>query len=461
MIHYKYFILILTFSFILSNGLAQTRSVKLHGHVSDTTGAVVAYANTIFLGEDGHIKFGTQTNEDGIFSIDLPVGVYTLIIQSLGYKEYRNPIALRIDTILNVSLIPTSILLDEINVGRSPIIRLADRYIVNVGDTPKAIGKNGIDILRTSPGIWISEDGDISINGKKGTKIIVNDKLIDRDGEILIRYLENIQAEDIQHIEIIPSSGAEYDANFTGGAIKIICKKKHTDGFDVSISSQASNAFRKNNIWAAGSAVDLKYHQNKIDLYSNFSYKRNSIYTAVNEKNVYNTPKIHQESCGEKTGKNTYLNGNIKLIYAIDTNQSVGIEGNLVLNPYKTTHNSYMETSGDILSTANSLFKETQHTKWISLTGNYLFDINEKGSSLKLLFDYNFHKQKDTTVFKSYVNDLSDSTYNNPIVTTNNIFTATADYKWNLNNGSSFDFGLKYNYNLTKNTISYNYFQTE
>ena len=44
------------------------------------------------------------------------------------------------------------------------IRREADRFVVDIANSPIAMGKDGEELLKTAPGVWIQDDK-ISING--------------------------------------------------------------------------------------------------------------------------------------------------------------------------------------------------------------------------------------------------------------------------------------------------------
>lgn len=71
--------------------------------------------------------------------------------------------------------------LPEITVRSSKIKRNADRFIMQV--TPSS-GKNGIELLKEAPGVWLSDKG-ISINGASGAKVYINGQEVRLEGELL------------------------------------------------------------------------------------------------------------------------------------------------------------------------------------------------------------------------------------------------------------------------------------
>ena len=67
--------------------------------------------------------------------------------------------------------------IDEVVVKAQMIRREADRFVVDVANSDAAIGKDGTELLRQSPGVWVKDD-EISINGSAGTKIFINNREI-------------------------------------------------------------------------------------------------------------------------------------------------------------------------------------------------------------------------------------------------------------------------------------------
>ena len=78
----------------------------------------------------------------------------------------------------------------------------------------------------------LSDEGNVTVYGRSGTQIMVNDRLLRESGTELVTYLQSLQASDIQKIEVIPFAGAEYDANAKGGIIKITLKKLREEGME-------------------------------------------------------------------------------------------------------------------------------------------------------------------------------------------------------------------------------------
>lgn len=187
-------------------------------------------------------------------------------IALLGYEKKQRGITIVHDTDLGrIVLDPSEISLQGVEVKAAPIVREADRFIVNVADMPQAIGRTAVEMLKLSPGVWIRDD--IAIFGKKGAKVMINNRLLRETGEDLINYLNQIPAEDILRIEIVPNSGAEYDADMTAGIIKITLKRKRDNGIDGAVGIYYSHAF-SNASSTTSPSFNLNYRNDRLSLYA-------------------------------------------------------------------------------------------------------------------------------------------------------------------------------------------------
>lgn len=59
----------------------------LGGRVFDRNGAVVVGSEVSLTGDQG-TRFGTVTNEEGIYRVDLPAGFYNLQIRANGFSNF-------------------------------------------------------------------------------------------------------------------------------------------------------------------------------------------------------------------------------------------------------------------------------------------------------------------------------------------------------------------------------------
>ena len=173
---------------------AQTSpTFSLTGQVVNDQGETVDYATVQLRHQQDSTRFyGAITDEEGKFTLTVPKGDYQLRISFLGYQEYSQELAVNGKTDLGKLEMSTSAVnLQEVVVTANLITREADRYVVNLGNTPLAIGRDAKEALMLAPGVWVSNRGEISVNGRTGTRVMVNERLLHETGEELLAYLQS------------------------------------------------------------------------------------------------------------------------------------------------------------------------------------------------------------------------------------------------------------------------------
>lgn len=155
--------------------------------------------------------------------------------------------------------------LDEITVRPQYIRHQNNHYTIQVSPAEK--GKNGEDLLRQAPGIWLSQ-GKISINGSSGTRVFIDGREIRLEGELFTNYLQSLKSEDIARIEVYPVAGAEHDANMKGGIIQIWMKRNRNKGteFSAAVTTQVGKNYQQYQ-----PHIGWKYHCSHLDWYGSLS----------------------------------------------------------------------------------------------------------------------------------------------------------------------------------------------
>lgn len=460
------FILCAFTSLGLSARTQNDRPVTLKGHAVTEEKAPVDYATVMLTAKADSTKvYGSITDEKGGFTVEMPKGSYRLKISFMGYDSFEREVNLAADTDLGeLTMKPSSVMLDEVVVTANMVTREADRFVVNVAATPLSAGKTGKEMLALSPGVWITDKGDLSVNGRGGTQVIVNDRVLKETGEELVAYLENLKAEDILKIEVIPYAGAEYDANATGGVIKITLKKQREEGLEGAVSMRYYTSIVDQKAWNYQPSLNLNYKYNALSLYSKVGYRRNN-WTGGNMESdrFLDRDRIMDANTG-MAHRQSHTTFQLGSVYDINDKQSVGAEFNMTENPY---HNN---TDGTALAiengnslTSQSLSRSTTDYSLMSFTANYSLKLDTLGSTFKLLLDYNRRNGDDHSDYHSLYSGFRnlDSTYRSDIITLNNIYSATADFDIALSKVSKLTTGIKYTNNGMDNSTLYEYLKNE
>ena len=77
---------------------AQTPTAVVNGQVRDTSGAAIPNASVEVINDATNVRYATETNEEGIYSVpNLPPGTYHIRVSKQGFKTIVHP-----DITLNV-----------------------------------------------------------------------------------------------------------------------------------------------------------------------------------------------------------------------------------------------------------------------------------------------------------------------------------------------------------------------
>lgn len=438
----------------------QSQTISIQGHVCSQQFEPVSFA-TVQMSSmtDSTQMFFQVTDDQGNFIFTLPKGDYHMHISFLGYEAIDQILHLQKSVQLrDLVLTPSSIQLEEVVVRGNFISRQADRFVMNIGNIPLAMGRDGKDILSLAPGVMLSDEGNVTVYGRSGTQIMVNDRLLRESGTELVTYLQSLQASDIQKIEVIPFAGAEYDANAKGGIIKITLKKLREEGMEGFVNMSYNHSLVNNKAWQMRPSINLKYRHNKFSLYSNIAVNRDISGNEMQETTLFLPSLSRQQSEGEKDNNRTYQALQLGTLYDINDRQSIGLEVNISRNPSSGQTSSSTNINEEGKKTiVSSLFAPRQKMNQISIVGNYTLKLDTAGSAFKVLVDYNRRHVDNYTHYISMYSGFQnyDTTYRNISPTFNNIYTLSTDFEIAIGKRSQIQTGLKYSCNNMNNDMLY------
>ena len=423
---------------------------SLSGRIVSQSGEAIAYA-TVVLTDEGSQVAGGATNANGEFTLSAPTGGYLLSVRYIGYKSVEREIMLEKSTNLGeIMLESESTEIDEVVVTAQLIRREADRFVVDVANSPMSIGKDGEELLKSSPGVWIQDDA-ISINGNSGSKVYINDREVKMEKEQLIAYLRSLRADDIQRIEVIPQSGADYDASSSGGIIKITTKRHLNMGLmgSASLVAQASRG-----LYNVMPSVSLNYSQGKLNAYGRIgvgTMRQN--YITEEHTDYSNNTIIDAES--ELINKSLWGGGNVGVVYDITDRHSVG--GEVEFNHYggRGTTDTWSERQSlGAMTRSEGMYNNSSHVNVLTTTLNYIYKLDDGGSTLKFIGDYTRSFNPNAN---GYIDSAMgrDSTYRDATRSLYQLATATIALDKNINQKLSIKAGVKYTYNNNSNVGIY------
>ena len=453
----RHFLVLAIFVYLLgmSTLAAQpNQSALLRGTITNQKGEPVAYANVALLSPEGVLLEGAVTDEAGNFSISTTkTARVKLVVSSLGYTSYSSEefeLLAGLQKDFGALVLADELTgLDEVTVNatRPQIIIEPDKTIVNVEGTVMAEGANALDVLGRSPGVFITSDGSINLNGRTGVTVMINDRPMYMSAADLTSFLRSMPADNIKSIEVITSPSARFDAEGAAGVINIQLKKNTVDG----VFGNVMLGGRYNGKAAPNTGVTLNIKKGKWTTNGTFNYNE---YVEINDLEITRNFQV-------EGGKSTFLQDS-RIVershtpsftgaanYELTPTQNLGINlqasttssnglnnsGTLISNPGQTNGTSFTSIN-DSKDQSSRLFTNLHYDAKLDTLGGKIsadldFTVMDMGSNALLNNAY----LNGLTQSKDRVLTLNDMYYT--------ILTSKVDWIQPLKGGKLLEAGLK------------------
>lgn len=457
-------LLLLTFCSITALG-----QNSLHLRLQDSNKEALPFA-TVLLKKttDSSLVKGMNTNENGeLRASKLPLGKFTLSLQSTGFKPTKIVLdEISADTQIELGVItlqPLSTELAEVKVtATKPFIeKKLDKTIVNVENSAMAAGNTTMELLERSPGVIVDKDGNISLRGKSGAKVMIDGKISYLTGADLANYLKNLPADQVSQLEIMANPSARYDAAGTGGIINIKLKKNSNIGLNGS-----ANATLAQGVYSRQSTgVNLNYRKNGWNWFGNGSVVNRS----TQERNFLTRYFRAQNEVWENSfafkneNQTTQLKGGVDWYYSKKTTVGILASGNI--NQF-TLNNGLNQTiqytsAGAAMSRLNTYNNVGNPSHNYALNFNFKHTYDSTGRELTIDVDYARFLDNSGSTLRSQFQRGDFTTLRQDSLLLNNANSIVDQYSFKLDYvlpsflKSKWGTGLKSSYVKTDNDLRF------
>ena len=194
------------FMLTISMGLMAQRSIQSTVFEESSNMPLEMVTVRLLNAADSALVQGAQTNTNGWFSLSrVRPGKYILIVSSVGYIEHTENIEMeRKDIILkNIRLKENVQALKELEVRGTAAQLVVRGDTIEYNATAFKVPENAVveDLMKKLPGVEITSEGKITVNGQEINKIRVDGKKF-FDGDIEMAT-KNLPAEMIDKIQVL------------------------------------------------------------------------------------------------------------------------------------------------------------------------------------------------------------------------------------------------------------------
>jgi hypothetical protein len=395
--------------------------IKITGKIVNQKKKALELAEVIVLSKDSIALKSELTDVNGEFALSVEKGDYLLQIRQLNTILWKQRINIIHD--LNIGIIAITEneqhLAEVVVMSKKKLIeRKVDRLVFNVENSIAATGGDALDALKVTPGIRVQNDV-ITMIGKSGMAVMIDDKIMQFSGDDLINFLKTIPSDNIKSIEVITTPPAKYDAEGNSGIVNIQLKKIKKDSWNASVRSTYTQT-----TYSAGSiGGGFNFDKNKTTVNTDLGFIKGSISPTYNTTFFY----PNQTWMEENTNRNYYniVRAKLGVNYRFTEKFNIGMQYIGSHNSKKNRENDLSTLNNNISNNIDSLIVNKAENKIknkINSLGVYsIYKLDSLGKKISFNFNYlNFSDNQDR-LFNSINLFSNNETIPNSYFSANNI----------------------------------------
>lgn len=462
---YCLYYLITAFLVLFTTELKAQDNVKgtINGTVTDEKGLPIPGAAVLLKKRsDSSLYKSNISNGDGAFSLELiEQGQYELEIRMIGYETLvkkdilvtATSIAVKVNDII---LKPSAITLNGVTVkGKAPFIdRQVNKVVVNLESSNMAQGNSAMELLPKLPGIQVTPDDNLKLNGRTNVTIYIDGKPTYLSGDALAAQLKGMNAANIQKIELIAQPGAKYDAAGSGGIINIIRKKNREEGLNGSVSAGAGmGEYGKYN-----GGISLNYKIQHINIVLNNDYMFNKFFNDSKVISAFGTGNNGLSKLFDSDNKTVSKNKSNTPLLAVDfylsSRTTLSVSGLAATRNFSREGNSFtneFDNSNNLVSLRDFDITYGQKYQNYSANTHLVHQFDTTGKELVVDLDYfnygsTFNQVYTDTILTTGRQYLSSNRTWLDQDRRLKIYSGKADYSHAFKNKLDMDLGWKSSY---------------
>ena len=375
-----YFLLLL-FPFA---GIAQNKPgpiTILTGKIVDgQTKQPIPSATIIVLHKDSSVATQTISKADGDFTLkNLPEDPYILQISVIGYQPFsksisdgHRPAGTPFAT-GTIRLTPVATQMQTAVVTASkPVFRTEiDKKVFNVTNSLASKGGTAQDALRQVPTLQVDASGNVSLRNGSPTILL--------DGKQTQLTLDQIPADQIESIEVMPNPSAKYDAQGNHGIVNIVLKRNRKPGLNGNLTG-VWNSLHETYVFA-----NLNVYKGKWNFSMNYmAHGHRSVSNTTTTLNdlTTNTSAIQR---GHAVTTGPFQMAKAGLDFNMDAKNTFSLSGNVGFGHHPTTgiqNTSYQDAGGLQDSTSTRTSYESDNFVFTHVNFDYAHDFNKHSEKL-------------------------------------------------------------------------------
>lgn len=413
----------------------------LSGSVLDAdTKEAIPYA-TIAVYTGDQLVDGVSSDDNGSFTINLKDTHTQLEVSFIGYKKSTHNIA-EITTSENITVylqVDNNALEEVVIQGERTTSQLKiDRKVINLGSDIQQSGVNALEAFEQFPEVQTDvATGTVALRGSDNIQILVNGKLSPLNAAEL---LQQIQASQIDRVEIITSPSAKHRAEGLSGIINIILKRQQNNGLN--LTTNASVGTRRYTFDTNGN-----YNNSWLNFKLNLSHSKNK------ETNNQLIKRVFSNGYRESISTPYEFDGKVnRIATGLDFFISDQHELSLAVDYTDDAHDYYNNSSYFNVTNSNDFnyLRENTHKHYVTVfNANYRWNLDGDNHFIEL--DYNLNSSKNDYPLTDSEDGIK--LFDQELTEDFTLQSLALDYTFPLNDAIMIETGLARNTQFLESTL--------
>jgi len=336
---------------------AHSQSLTITGTIVTPEKQSVDVANIILLDKPDSNYVDGMVTYDGHFSMDISSPKDKILqITALGFADLWIDIDASNPDLGIIQLSKTNFTIKEAVVkAKTPHFEQKNGILnVNVENTSLSASGTAIDVLKRTPGIFLSRDDEsVQMFGKGNVKVFLDGQEVQS-----MDIVKSLNSEEIVKIEVIRNPSAKYDAEGQGGVINIITKNSRLEGLLGNITANTTRATYSRAFLRA----DLSYKKGKLGLFTSVSWNPYKTFKDEEFTRIITQPTTTFKLKNNVLTDYSSWNNNVfstKVSYSLSQKHTI-----------KVGYRAKLDNSKEITVNSNNIFKGTTNIQHIKTKSN-------------------------------------------------------------------------------------------
>ena len=418
--------------FIFTNSVIFSQ-IKMTGKVTDSIGTPLELANVILINsESNSLETFAMSDDKGNYKLSLKKNTsYNLQVSYIGMSTFSQMLMTKDDDIYKNFSLQSNNQLDAVELTyEMPVVISGDTLVYDADSFKTGTERKLEDVLKNLPGVEINDDGEIEVEGKAVTKVMVEGKdFFDGDSKIASKNIPSNAVDKVQILKNYAEVGqlSSVQNNQDNIAINIKLKKgkdKFWFGNILTGSGESPN-------YTQNQDLDLYIFQPKLFFYSpkysiNVIGDLNNIgEQAFTRRDYWNFSGGFNRPSG-KSGTNISLGNNNLSFLQLQNNRAKDINTEFIAVNSSFSPSKKLDYSAFlILTNSETEIQQNNSTQYVGLIDNIPDENTQTNTSqtselgigkFSLKFNPNVNNQVDYEVLGRVTNESQDQNYLSSVI---------------------------------------------